>query len=114
MSTVYKDKLIEITGEEMVFHRYYFPFGGEKRVPFSRIESIQTRPPSFFGGSWRLWGTGDFQTWYPQDNKRPRRDRIFIASLRASSRRIGFTVEDSVKVTEILKGLGLLHEPAPV
>jgi hypothetical protein len=111
---LYKDKLIEITDKEIAFHRYYFPFGGEKRVSFSRIKDIQIRLPSFFGGSWRLWGTGDFRTWYPQDNRRPGRDRIFVASLRDSSRRIGFTVEDSKKVTEILKDLGLLREPPPV
>jgi hypothetical protein len=111
MSTIYKDKLIEITDQEFIFHRYYFPFGGDKHVPLSQIESIQVRQPSFLGGSWRLWGTGDFRTWFPQDNKRPSRDRIFIASLRDSSRRIGFTVEDSKKVTSVLKERGLLHEP---
>jgi hypothetical protein len=112
MSTIYKDKLIEVTDQEVVFHRYYFPFGGDKHVPLSQIESIQVRQPSVFGGSWRLWGSGDLRmrTWFPLDNKRPSRDRLFIASLRNSSRRIGFTAEDSQKVTSILRERGLLHE----
>jgi hypothetical protein len=109
MSAIYKDRLIEITDGEIVFHRYYFPFGGDKHVPLSRIENVQIKQPSFWGGSWRLWGTNDLRTWFPLDNRRPKRDRIFIASLRGTSRRIGFTVEDSQKVSGILKEQGLLQ-----
>jgi len=110
LSTIYKDSLVEVTDEEVVFHRYYFPFGGDRHVPLIQIESIQIRQPSFFGGSWRLWGTSDFRTWFPQDNKRPSRDHIFVAFLRDSYRRIGFTVEDSQKVASIFRGRRLLHE----
>jgi hypothetical protein len=110
MSTLYKDKLIEITDQEVVFHRYYFPFGGDKHVPLSHIAGVQAGPPSFWGGSWRLWGSGDFRTWFPLDNSRPSRDRLFFASLRNSSRRIGFTAEGSQKVTGILRERGLLQD----
>ena len=110
MNTIYKDRLIEVTDQEVVFHRYYFPFCGDKRVALTHIESIQVKQPSLFGGSWRIWGTGDFLTWFPLDSERPRRDQIFLASLRNSSRRIGFTVEDSQTVRTILRELGLLHD----
>ena len=111
MSTTYKDSLIEITDQEIVFHRYYLPFGSAKHVPLSQIESIQVRPPSFLGGSWRLWGAEDWlRTWYPQDFARPKRDRLFLVILRGRFRRIGFTVEDSKKVIEVLEERGLLHE----
>lgn len=106
----YKDKLVEITDGEIIFRQYYFPFGRARHVPLSRIESIQARPPSLRNGSWRIWGTGDFATWFPLDFSRPNRDRIFVASLRDSSGRIGFTVEDSQKVIQILKERGLLSE----
>ena len=106
MSVIYQDQLVEITDQEVVFHRYYYPSGSDKRVPLSRIASVRVR----LGGSWRLWGTGDFRTWFPQDYERPRRDRIFIVSLRGSFRRIGFTVEDSQKVADIFRERGLLHE----
>ena len=43
MSTLYKDGLIEITDQEVVFHRYYFPFGCDKHVPLSQIESVQVQ-----------------------------------------------------------------------
>src|ERR1700722_10516524 len=110
MTAIYKNSLIEITDEELVFHRYYFPFGSDKRLPFTDITSIETRPPSIFNGSWRIWG-GDFRTWFPLDFKRPSRDRIFIASLHNRFWRIGFTVEHSHTVTTILRAKGLLQEP---
>ena len=108
--TLYQDQLIAITDHEIVFHRYYFPFGGDRHVPFSDIESIQVRPPSLLGGSWRLWGSGDFRTWFPQDFARPSRDRIFILLLRGRFNRIGFTVEDSPRVIEIMKERGFSPE----
>jgi len=106
MSTVYKDKLIELGDAAVTFRRYYFPFG-DRRVPFDEIERVQVEPAAT-GDNWRLWGTSDFQTWFPLDTKRPARDRIFIASLRGTSRRIGFTVENSRKVEEVLRQRGLI------
>ena len=108
MSTIYKDKLIEVTDEGVIFHRYYFPFG-DRRVAFDQIEAVKVEPASG-GDSWRLWGTSDFRTWFPLDTKRPARDRIFVASLRGTSRRIGFTVENSGKVEDVLKQRGLIRE----
>jgi len=110
MSTLHQDKLIEITDQEVIFRRYYFPSGGPKRMAWSEIESVRLRPPSVRAGSWRLWGSGDLRTWFPLDHKRPSRDRIFVASLRGRSRRIGFTVERSSEVIGILKQKGLLRE----
>jgi len=112
MNTLYQDDLIEITDQEVVFHRYYFPFGGNKHVPLSQIKDIRVRPSSALGGSWRIWGSGDFQTWFPLDGARPSRDRIFVAALRDSYWHIGFTVEDSQKVIGVLKEHGFLHDTA--
>jgi hypothetical protein len=109
MSTAYKDDLIEITDREIIFRHYFFPFGSDKRVSFSDIERIEVRPRSFLGGSWRIWGTGDFRTWFPLDKARPSRDRIFLIYLQRRFRRIGFTVEHSEEVITIFKELGLLH-----
>ena len=111
MKTLYKDGLVEITDQEVIFHRYYFPFGGDKHVPLSQIESVEVRPPSFLGGSWRIWGSSDLRTWFPLDGARPSRDRIFITHLRGRSHRICFTVERSKEVAEILRQRGLLQAP---
>jgi hypothetical protein len=113
MSTLYKDGLIEISDQEVIFHRYYFPFGGDKHVPLSQIESVEVRQPSFLGGSWRIWGSGDFRTWFPLDGSRPSRDAIFVAFLRGCFVRIGFTVEDSKKAIKVFEERGLLHATGP-
>ena len=110
MSTTYKDGLVEISDREIVFHRYYFPFGGDRHVSLNDVESIEVRPRSFWRGSWRIWGSGDFRTWFPLDGARPSRDRIFITRLRGRFRRIGFTVEHSNEAAEVLKEHGLLYE----
>ena len=107
MNALYKDKLVELTDQAVTFHRYYFPFG-DRRVTFDKIQSVEVQPAAT-GDSWRLWGTSDFQTWFPLDTKRPKRDRIFIASLRGTSRRIGFTVENSGKVEDLFKERGLIQ-----
>jgi hypothetical protein len=109
MSTLYEDGLIKITDQEVVFRRYYFPFGGNKHIPSSQIESIQVRQPSIFFRSWQIWGGGP-RTWFPLDGARLNRDKIFVAFLRGCFLRIGFTVEDSKKVIKVLKERGLLHE----
>lgn len=112
MNMPYKDNLIEITDQEIVFHRYYFPFGMAKRVPSKQIAGVEVRRPSIRNGSWRIWGSGDVVTWFPLDSGRPKRDAIFVASLHGTSIRIGFTAEDSKAVVGVLGDMGLLHEPS--
>jgi len=58
MSTIYKDGLVEITAEEIVFRCYCFPFGGDEHVPLSQIESVQAKQPSILFGSWRIGEAG--------------------------------------------------------
>jgi hypothetical protein len=109
MNTLYKDGLVEITDREVIFRRYYFPFGGDKHVPLDQIERVQIRPPSIWFGSWRIWGSGG-RTWFPLDGARPSRDAIFVAFLRGCFMRIGFTVEHSKEAAEVLRGQGLLQQ----
>ncbi|HXE43025.1 MAG TPA: hypothetical protein VN516_08375, partial [Candidatus Baltobacteraceae bacterium] len=80
----------------------------DRHVPLNQIDSIQARPPSMWFGSWRIWGGGP-QTWFPLDGARPSRDTIFVAFLRGCFMRIGFTVERSKEVMEILRARGLLQ-----
>jgi hypothetical protein len=125
MSTLYSDNLVEITDETITFKRFTFglsvapkrlEFGFSfrpKPLPLSQIARVEERPPSLLSGKWRIWGSGDFRTWFPLDWHRPQRDKIFIASVRGSRKRIGFTVEDSRRVRGILKEKGLLSEQQP-
>lgn len=110
MQAEYSDGLIEITDQAMVFRRYYFPFATARRVPLEQIVRVEACAPSLRNGSGRIWGSGDLGTWFPLDARRSKRDTIFLATLRGASMRIGFTVEDSRRVAEILQGMGLLND----
>ena len=98
---LYSDKLIEISDNSILIRKYYFPFGS-KRVNLADIESITTYKPTLLRGKYRYWGTGDLRTWYPPDN-RPKRDKIFIMKLKGKWWRIGFTVENSQTVLNLLR-----------
>ncbi len=122
MSLRYSDDLVEITDETITFKKFYFGLSFSpkrlqlgfsfqpKRLKLSQIARIDARPPSLLSGKWRIWGARDLRTWFPLDWHRPRRDKIFIASLRHSAKRIGFTVENSKRVAEVLKDKGLLGQ----
>jgi hypothetical protein len=107
-NTVYKDRLIEITSNAILFKNYYF-LGFSKRVSFENISSVAMEQPSLSTGKWRIWGTGNFTTWYPLDTHRPKRDKIFLMSLVGKRVRIGFTAENSEAVRLILKEKKVLN-----
>ena len=100
---LYADKLIEIREDEIIFHKYYFPTMSDKIVKFQDIEKIEVREPILKNGKFRIWGTGDFQHWFPMDSQRSKREAIYILYRKGKKIRIGFTVEDSEKVTKLLK-----------
>lgn len=108
-SVLYADRLVEITDDSILLRDYYFPIGS-KRVRSDQIEYIRARPLTLWTGAWRIWGTGDFITWFPADWNRPTRDTGFLLVRKAKTIRIGFTVEDSAAVKEILRRKGLLRE----
>jgi hypothetical protein len=105
---IYSDSLVIITSEAIIFKRYYYPRCEPKRVMLSDIKSIVPKRPSLWNGKWRLHGTGTFTTWFPEDQNRPDRDRIFFVKQKRKWLKIAFTVEDSRRVEEILREKGLV------
>lgn len=103
---IYSDSLVQVSQTGIQFRSYYFPFG-TKFVRFSDILSVTKKPSTLSNGKWRLWGTGDFRTWFPMDWRRPQRDFIFLLHLATQKTRIGFTVEDSERFTEVVRSKGL-------
>lgn len=95
---IYKDTLVTITENEIIFHNYYFPSGKDKVVVFENIKYVSIEQPTIWNGKWRLHGTENFKVWFPKDYKRHKRDRIFIATLKTQWVNIGFTVEDGSTV----------------
>jgi len=106
----YKDKLIEIYGDMVVFKNYYFPTGS-KSIKLSQVDYVEEKAPTLGNGKWRLHGTGDllFRIWFPADYERPSRDKIFVMKVKDKWIRIGFTVENSYAVSELFKTKGLLR-----
>ena len=52
-NVIYKDRLIVITSDSIVFKHYYFP-GTSKRVPFDKINSVAVEHASLSTGKWRI------------------------------------------------------------
>jgi uncharacterized membrane protein len=106
----YKDSLIEISQDNIIFKNYYFPMGS-KSINLSQVEYVEAKPPTLGNGKWRLHGTGDlfFRIWFPADYGRPSRDKIFVMKVKDKWIRIGFTVENSQIVSELFKSKGLLR-----
>jgi len=101
--TIYSDSLVILTEDAIIFKRYYYPTREPKRVAFADIKHIVVKEPTIWNGKWRLHGTGSFTTWFPEDQKRPTRDKIFFAKLKKQWVKIAFTVEDSKRVEKILR-----------
>ena len=105
---LYQDKFVSISEDRIIFQQYYFPTRKCKTVLFADIEEIRVENATILNGKWRIHGTGNFKTWFPRDNKRFKRDKIFFAKLRNQWIDIGFTVENSQQVEAIFKNKNLL------
>ena len=104
----YRDNLVEISGDAIVFQNYYFP-AGTKRIKLSEVEYVEEKAATLRNGKWRLHGTGNFKTWFPADYDRPSRDKIFVMKVKGKWMTIGFTVENSKVVAELFRNQGLLR-----
>lgn len=103
-SVSYSDNLIRINENEIKIKLFYFPFGS-KRIKFPDIEIVQ----AYKGGCLRLWGSGDFRTWFGLDWGRMNREITFIITRKNKWSRIGFTCKDSQYVAGILRSKNLLQ-----
>ena len=105
---IYRDNLVSINEDSIIFEHYYYPTGKRKTVPLDDIEWIKVKKATIRNGKWRIHGTGNFKTWYPRDTKRPWRDSIFFAKLKGRWIDIGFTVENADTVEKIFKEKNLI------
>jgi hypothetical protein len=101
---IYFDRLVEVYSDGMKLKYYYLPFGNAKIVFFSQIRTLEKKSPTLLNGRWRLGGTGDFQTWFTTDWRRPQRDALFYLTLNSQNVKIVFTVEDTEAFIAALKG----------
>ncbi len=111
MKTLYKDHLVQLTDKALRIHHYYFPLVS-KTIPLSDIEEIVQKPATLTTGKWRIWGTLSPDIWYACDWKRPRREAIFIVRPRNKRLKIGFTVENFRKFSELISQMVPFHQVA--
>jgi hypothetical protein len=108
VKTLYSDRLVEITDDSILLRGYYFPFGG-RRISFADISLINVEAASLWNGKYRLYGSGDLGTWFPLDWQRPSRHKLFFLEQKGKWPRVGFSVEDSTRVEQIMAEKGLLN-----
>ena len=107
MNEVYSDRLVTLTENALILKRYYFPFGA-RQVRLDEIGKVRVMRPTLMNGKWRLWGTGNFKTWFPLDLHRPERERVFIMEFKRQWKQIGFTVEHWEKFRDLLRARALV------
>ena len=110
MAVHYADNLVELTDEALLIKHYYFPFGGPRIIRLSDIEAITAKEPSLQNGQWRLWGTTTFQIWFARDLNRAQRPVIYHVEIRGQVMKVGFTVEDAARFSDVLAQTGLLWQ----
>jgi hypothetical protein len=78
--SVYKDRWIECTDDEIAVRGYYFPWG-TKRIPYASIQSLDRFTMSALRGKGRIWGSGDLRHWANLDVRRPGKSVGFFVNL---------------------------------
>lgn len=66
MSTIYHDRWIDCTNDEVVIRGYYFPWG-TKRIPYSSIRQVRRVTMGTFTGKGRIWGSTTLRYWASLD-----------------------------------------------
>lgn len=76
-STVYHDRWIDLTDQEVVIRGYYFPWG-TKRIPYDAIRRVQPIRLGTLRGRGRIWGTANPRVWASLDPRRPAKRSGFL------------------------------------
>jgi hypothetical protein len=86
MAALYEDRHVTCDDDALTIHRYYFPFFGDKRVPYAAIRRAEDRTMGPLTGQWRIWGMGFPPYWFHLDGGRPKKTRCIALDLGAAIR----------------------------
>jgi hypothetical protein len=75
---LYEDAGLTLDEDGITIRRYYFPTGGPKRIAYSDIQCIKSRPMNWATGKGRLWGASDPRYWFPLDLHRGRKKTLLV------------------------------------
>ncbi|MGO9557881.1 MAG: hypothetical protein ACLPQS_01290 [Acidimicrobiales bacterium] len=72
MTTLYKDRYVECSDDQLSIRAYFFPWG-TKRIPYSSIKAISRFELTPLHGKLRIWGSGTLTYWANLDPGRPKK-----------------------------------------
>jgi hypothetical protein len=81
MPALYEDRHVTCDDSGLTIHRYYFPFMGDKRVPYEKIRHAEDRTMGPLTGQLRIWGMGLAPYWFHLDADRPSKTRCIALDL---------------------------------
>jgi hypothetical protein len=98
----YDDGGLRVDADGITIRRYYFPWAGPKRIPYSAIRQVEARPMGWLTGRGRGWGTANPGYWFPLDVRRASKGTLLIFDL---GRRVKpcATPNDPGRVIELLR-----------
>jgi len=98
----YEDAGLLLDDEGITIRRYYFPLATPKRISYSDIQGIKTKPISWNSGKGRFWGASDPRYWFPLDIHRGSKKTLLVLDV---GRRVKacITPENPERVIELLR-----------
>jgi hypothetical protein len=99
---LYEDAGLRLDDDGITIRRYYFPWAGAKRIPYTQVRQVRTEPMTFLSGGGRIWGATDPRYWFPLDVGRPRKRTLVILDVGARVRPC-ITPDDPDRVLELLR-----------
>lgn len=99
---LYQDSGLIIDHTGLTIRRYYFPWGGSKRIAFTDIDSVDVRAMGWFTGRGRVWGSACPTVWLPLDLNRVRK-RTLIMIDRGCRVRPAITPDDPFRVVDLIR-----------
>jgi hypothetical protein len=106
MAKLYEDRHVTCDADGLTIHRYYFPFGGDKRISYAEIRRADDREMGPLTGQWRIWGMGLPPYWFHLDGSRPSKTRCIALD-------VGATICPAVTPDNVDAVLAILKERAP-
>jgi hypothetical protein len=78
---LYKDAGLLLDADGITIRRYYFPLATPKRICYSDIQGIKTKPMSWNSGKGRFWGASDPRYWFPLDIHRNSKQTLLVLNV---------------------------------
>ena len=107
-TSLYHDKWVECTPEEVRVRGYYFPWG-TKKMPYRSIRGVKLVALSTLRGKPRIWGTANPRYWASLDPQRPKKSTALILDLGHFVRPF-ITPDDAAAVEAIIRERARLGE----